>query len=199
MNSKDFEIFYYKDIVKNEIPIYIHDFYEVCVFLSGNIKYRVNDLEYKLRHGDIILISPGEEHGPIFLDTKNTYERMVLWISKSYMEKISTIKSDLSLCFNKNSIYYCNYLHPNAPDCKYIISMLDQLVDEYYRDDYASDIYATSILGLMLAKFNRMSMNQVGCIFNGVGNGFLISYIVDYINKHYNEKITLDYLKKYFL
>ncbi|MCH1960101.1 AraC family transcriptional regulator [Romboutsia hominis] len=198
MDSEDFEIFYYKNIVKNEIPIHVHDFYEVCVFLSGNIKYKVNDLEYKLRYGDVILIPPDEEHGPIFLDTKSTYERIVLWISKSYMEKISTMKSDLSLCFNKNSIYYCNYLHPNAPDCKYIISMLDQFIDEHYRDDYASDIYSTSILGLMLAKFNRMSMNQVDCISNGVGNGFLMSYIVDYINKHYNEKITLDYLEKYF-
>ena len=82
------------------------------------------------------------------------------------MEKIWTMKSDLSLCFNKNSIYYCNYFtYKGYHNCKYIISMLDQFIDKHYRDDYASDIYSTSILGLMLAKFNRMSMNQVDCIY----------------------------------
>ena len=42
-------------------------FMKSCVCFSGNIEYKVNDLEYKLRYGDVILIPPDEEHGPIFL------------------------------------------------------------------------------------------------------------------------------------
>lgn len=71
-----------------------HDFYEIYFFLSGKVSYRVENRTYPLQPGDILLISPLELHQPIIAKEKRSYERIVLWVSKSCIDRLSRPRRD---------------------------------------------------------------------------------------------------------
>ena len=83
MNNREFEVFHYKDVRPEGIMLHNHDFYEVYLFLDGAVEYQIENTIYPLVRGDMLLVSPMELHRPI--SHKGEYERIVLWISRTYM------------------------------------------------------------------------------------------------------------------
>ena len=84
MSSNKFEIFHYSDAKFEGVPVHQHDFYEVYFFISGNVEYNVEGNSYNLKSGDMLLINPLELHQPRIAPDQNDYERIVLWINKTY-------------------------------------------------------------------------------------------------------------------
>ena len=68
MYSKDFEIYYYNDQPLNAVNAHTHDYYEFYFFLEGNVTIYVEGKPHPIKAGDFLLIPPGVEHYPVFLD-----------------------------------------------------------------------------------------------------------------------------------
>ena len=62
MLRPDFEIFHSRDTTLEAVDLHHHDFYEIYLFLSGQVEYRVEGSVYQLNPGDLLLISPLELH-----------------------------------------------------------------------------------------------------------------------------------------
>ena len=62
MSNPLFEFHHLYDESPHNIDFHKHTFYELFFFLSGDVNYIIEDRHYKLRQGDILLISKSDMH-----------------------------------------------------------------------------------------------------------------------------------------
>ena len=62
MIAGDFEVYRYRSTYMNEVALHHHDFYEIYLLLRGQVSYTVENHLYRMRPGDIMLVSPLELH-----------------------------------------------------------------------------------------------------------------------------------------
>lgn len=77
------DISYTKDVVQ----LHSHTFYEVLYCSSGNLQYLLGADRYRLHRGDVVVVPPGVSHRPLFLEQLvEPYARYVIWISPEFMD-----------------------------------------------------------------------------------------------------------------
>ena len=140
MLKNTFEVFRYRDSIPESVAVHHHDFYEIYFFLSGEVEYRVEGKTYLLTPGDLLLINPRELHQPI-VKPDCIYERIVLWIDKSYIESFGDGENSLTRCFDIHSPTHTNILRPTGIQRNNITELLESLINESYGDDYANELF----------------------------------------------------------
>ncbi len=200
MRRTDFEIFHNKDMHLDSVGLHHHDFYEVYFFLGGKAEYRVEGRLYRLRPGDVLLLSPMELHQVTVQAGRVPYERIVLWISRSFLASLGSGEDSLSRCFDNALSGHTNLL--KRSDGVQLQPLFEQLLEERSQSLYAGEACARGYLLQLLVQLNRLALNsrqQAG------ENSPLVSRAVAHINSHYAEEITLDelaaqlHVSKYYL
>ena len=97
MIEPDYEVYRYRSTYMNEVELHHHDFYEVYLLLRGRIEYIVENKIYRMRPGDWMLCSPLELHQARIDTDADAYERIVLWIARPYLDRLSTPRTSLTL------------------------------------------------------------------------------------------------------
>ncbi len=194
MKCNTYEIFHYNEPMANEIKVHNHDFYEVFFLLDGDIFYWMEGEVYHLRKGDILFIDPITLHRPIISADTPLYERIVLWIDKSYLDSISADKIKLSDCFDPKSSYL---LHPNSSQRAELTEKFGNLVREYYSDEYGASLYANGLFLQIMVELNRMRKTAYPPQTTA-DTSPLVSKVVEYIGEHFNEELSLDRLAEKF-
>lgn len=198
MQRKTYEIFRYKDADMREVALHHHDFYEIYFFLAGNVQYNVESRSYQLKAGDVLLINPLELHQPIFGKEHRSYERIVLWINKNFLESISPSGEDLAACFHTNVPGHTNLLRPESAMRQMLIYELEQLMLETASQEYCSEYCAMSYLVQVLIQLNRQAKQQNKEAEAKVASDSVVYMVLNYINTHYSEDLTLDFLANQF-
>ncbi|NLK17126.1 MAG: AraC family transcriptional regulator [Clostridiales bacterium] len=57
-------------------PRHLHDFYEIYLFLNGDVKYVIEDKSFEMRPSRLLLIKPYTYHFPLFMGGSEYYERI---------------------------------------------------------------------------------------------------------------------------
>lgn len=197
MLSEDFEIFHYRDSYLKDVALHHHDFYEVYLFVSGDVSYTIESRSYQLLPGDILLISPKELHQP-FINQNKAYERIVLWISCDYLERMSTAKSDLTRCFDADLIDRTNLLRMDEQNQKTLKTSMLNLFSMGRSDAEYSDILSRALLVQLIVELNRLYAENTARYEIKNDFGGVMSDIVQYINDHHTGNITLDFLSQEF-
>lgn len=205
MSKNDFEIFHYKDAKFSGVPVHQHDFYEIYFFINGSVEYSVEGKIYEMKKGDLLLINPLELHQPRISETQNDYERIVLWINKDFLFSLSSNDSSLTRCFDSTVPDHTNLLRLSFSAQELLKTMLTELIREQNNNDYASDLASKAILLRILVELNRLSLAYGEK--HDTENAFspLILSVLDYINHHYCEKMSLSaiadefFVSKYYL
>lgn len=197
MHRPEFEVFHYQDPKPADVEIHHHDFYEVYFFLGGKIDYRVEGRIYHLEPGDLLLINPTELHQPITKEDSHPYERIVLWINKTYLESFSTPDADLTRCFDTASPTHTNLLRCTASQRSNVVVRLGELVRESYDTDFGSNLCAHSILIQFMVELNRLAL-RASARQEQEESSPLVSQVLSYIGDHYNEDLSLDNLSQRF-
>ncbi len=198
MRRSDYEIFHYRDESLSDVEVHHHDFFEIYLFLSGQVEYRVEGQLYHPQVGDLILINPMELHQPILHPGKQPYERMVLWISKAYLERFGGETESLSRCFDTSLPTHSNLVHPTASQREQLQSLLEALARERSGEDYASSLCAEGILIQFLVLVNRLALRAPQETPAPEETPALISQVLSYINDHYREELSLELLAQRF-
>ena len=196
MKDKRFEVFHYRDKKLDSVGIHHHDFFEVYFFLSGRVSFKVEGRNYHLEPGDLLLINPQELHQPD-IGADALYERIVLWIDRSYLANLcSAAGVDLSACFNNDIPGHTNLLRPSKLRRAALSQLLDRLAREYYSDELGSFAYAQGLLTQLMVELNRLARasNRV----EKREEPDLITQVLAYIGAHYQETITLESLAAEF-
>ena len=205
MSDSKFEVFHYRDAKFEGVPVHQHDFYEVYFFIGGSVEYSVEGRTYELKSGDLLLINPLELHQPRIAPDQQDYERIVLWINKNYLSELCFNKTSLTRCFDSSIPDHTNLLRPTKIQQTYISAMLTELINESKNDSYAVEIASEAILLRFLVELNRLTISSESAEKKEEGSSSIIPDVLEYINNHYCEKLTLNsianefFVSKYYL
>ena len=193
MRSDTFEIFHYKEPRPDVVEVHHHDFYEVYFLVGGKVEYWVEGRILRPQAGDLLLINPMELHRPIVDPESPTYERIVLWINKAYLESL-TEDGQLSRCFDPS---LPNLIRPTAAERTNLTAWLSNLVRETYSRDFCSEYSAFGIFLQLMVNLNRIALHtQPQQEETAVSD--LVDQVLHYIGRHINETLTLDSIAERF-
>lgn len=198
MRTNTFEVFHYKDTHMTEVALHHHDFYEVYFFLSGNVSYNIESRSYLLTSGDVLLMAPNELHQPIFSPEQQNYERIVLWINKSFLEQFDMVGNPVSRCFDTESPTHINLIRPDGNSRELLYYLMMQLLSESHSGAYASELYSTACLAQILVTLNRLSQTADTTHEAKTNTDSVIYRVLAHINEHFHEDISLDDLANRF-
>ena len=196
MLKSDYEIFHYSNTDLDSISLHHHDFYECYLFISGDVTYLIEGKTYYLEPGDIILINSKELHQAVINGKEPVYERIVLWISKAFLEKLSTEETGLSLCFegsNRRNVIRGDIELKNS--IKTLLSKL--LCLEYYKGIGKELLYKAYITEIIVY-LNNLTFNEMMHSDTDLKKGNLIDSMIAYISNHLEEDISIDKLSEHF-
>lgn len=192
MNSDTFEVFHYLDLESRHLDAHFHDFYEVFYFIGGDVDYWIDGSLYPLKPGDILLIRPTELHKPVPRDVASAnYERIVLWLEKSYLENLED--GIFTACFDIAA--NTKILRPSHGLRGQLTPLFEQLVREFYADAFGSKSYTRGVLLQLLTVINRIALTGQA---TGGSTPTFVTDILTYINTHYGEPLSLDALASHF-
>lgn len=189
MRGNTYEVFHYNDFKSRHLEAHYHDFYEIYIFLDGEMDYWIDGTLYHLSPGDLLFINPTELHRPIPRSDDNTYERMVLWLNRAYLSGIEN--GLLEECFKSNR----RLLRPDPMTRSAIHTLTNRLVEESYSKDFASECCAYGLLLQLLCIINRTALNNSPDV---QVTPTLISKVLLYIGANFHEHLTLDMLASHF-
>ncbi len=195
MLSRDYEIFHYSNTNLTGVSLHHHDFYECYLFLSGDVTYLIEGKSYQLTPGDIVLVNSKELH-QAYINSKNSaYERIVLWINPSFLRELSTEKTDLCQCFE--SPHRKNVLRVDYEWQQNIRILLNKLILlERYQGLGQELLYKAYITELMVYINNQTFEENVRLDVEAKKSNMTL-HILEYINSHIDEDITIDDLAEY--
>jgi YesN/AraC family two-component response regulator len=204
MLRQNLEIFYYEDTNLHPVSSHRHEHYEVYFFLSGPVNCLIDDKNYPLAPGDICLIPPGIYHRPAFRNEKETYRRIVLWISADYLNQLKRTHSQIDYCFqlalNKKQYHFRN----DSGTAQILFGKLFDLLEEYHSAGAFHEQLLACYTGAFLLQLNRI-VSEYSSPSAYRKPKALFSQICDYIHSHLEEDLSLDvlaenfYVSKYYI
>lgn len=197
MKSKDFEVFFYKDMDLDHIVDHSHPYYEVYFFLNGDVTYVVDGNQYPLLYGDYLLIPPGTRHHPVFHSSGTTYQRFVLWISKEYYKTICSWSDDFAYSFQYTKEKRQFHYRTDFITFQSIQGRLLDLLEELHGTNAFHQLNAQLMIHSFLLHLNRITYNMLHEVPAVYGNVLYLN-ICDYINNHLEEDLSLDQLAAFF-
>lgn len=196
MLTSDYEIFHYSNTDLESISLHHHDFYEIYLFISGGVTYQIEGKAYLLEPGDIVLINSRELHQAVINSREPVYERIVLWINRAFLKSLSDEKTDLSLCFEGTNRK--NVIRGDIELKKSIKILLGKLLNLQYYKGVGNDLLYKAYITEIMVYLNNLILNENTQLDTGIRNSNLIDSMIDYINNHLEEDITIDKLSEHF-
>ena len=163
------------------------------------MSYNVEGTDYPLQRGDILLINPMELHRPRVLAGCEPYERYVLWLNPGYLGRMSTPETSLTRCFDSSRPGHTNLLRLSPPQWLRALTLMKGLVQESYGACYGGDVAAAGLLLQFMVEINRLALERRPDEEPGGASGAVVK-VLEYINGHYDEELSLDKLAgKFFI
>ncbi len=202
--NDDFRIFHNIDEQKKVFDYHYHDFNKIMIFLKGNINYSIEGRNYLLKPYDIVLVNAGEIHKPSVLDD-STYERIIIYVSPQFINIYKDKDYDLNYCFERAKKEHSNVLRIHSMDKSKLYQVCLELEHSIHNNDFANELYQKILFLEFMIQLNRTAIsNRIHYRGSDMANTKLLQ-ILDYINEHLAEDITIDklsaefYLNRYYL
>ena len=197
--ENDFRIFHLVDRQRKEFNFHYHDFNKIIIFLSGNINYTIEGKNYVLEPYDIVLVNAGEIHRPSVLDN-SPYERIIIYVSTQFLNNYKEKDYDLNYCFNRAKEEHSNVLRIHSLDKSKLFQVCQELEHSFSDNAFARELYQKILFLEFMIQLNRTAIsNHINYLGAAKDNAKLLQ-IIDYINEHLSEEITIDILSaKFFL
>lgn len=198
MRGTDFEIQHKRDTYLQHVELHHHDFYEVYYLVSGDVTYVIEGKLTRIMPGDLLLVSPRELHKVIIGSDQAPYERYVLWLRQPYVQSLSTPQTDLEAGLNPSLPGYSNLIRLSPEQQLVIRNLMESMFQEYDSQSYGSDRMRDALMTQILVQINRLAQLHADEPDPFVHSSPMVSNVVDYVNHHYREKLSLDILAEQF-
>ena len=187
----DFKMFHLSDQGLRTIEYHYHDFNKLIIFIKGNVTYCIEGKFHDLKPYDIILVNAGEIHKPIIHD-ESLYERIIIYISPSFLSEYKTESYDLSYCFHQAKMEQSNVLRINMAEKSKLYQVCKELEHSLHENEYASELYHNLLFLEFMIHLNRTALaNNINYIVNNYSND-KVRQIIEYIHSHLKEDLTID-------
>lgn len=187
LRRRGYGIFRTRDHYPGERAAHHHDFYEVFLIWSGSLHYRVEDRSYHMTNGDILLIPPRNRHQPE--TEQGTCERAILWIDRDCFRRFPGFGFDPASCFESG---VCCLRFDDETTMR-IGELLERCMRECASEELGSNVMADTAMLQAAILINRLQQKSVQGERRS-RSGSLVNSVLEYINNHFSEELTLDSL-----
>lgn len=182
--------FNYSDVQNPDLNIHIHDTCEVLFCIEGGGKFLINDTVYTVEDGDVFVINQFEAH-KITSNPEKRFRRYIMQVHPEFLYSNSTDKTNLSQCFYTRGNNISNKITLSDAEMKKITNHIDNMRNKSeYGDDVLKNMAAIDILVSLNSAFSSGA-----CEEKASGSG-TIKTAIDYINKNFNNPISLEDIAK---
>ena len=196
-NKYETQDFYYHEsddiqLSKDDHVAHSHKHYEILQVVKGNITCIIDSKIYNMSDGDVCLIRPLDFH--IIKVHGDTYIRRVVEFTPQALMMIDSARDLLLHPFRSGRKKFNNYIPSNSLLQSNFNTIVNEIADE--SNNPTSDIQDVK-LGILLSKL-LLSLHPFsieGANTDDYKNN-VCHMIIDYINKHIGEKITLSDMEK---
>ena len=189
----DFRLFHLKDDKGTEMEFHYHEFCKLVLLVSGQGEYTVEDRHYALKTGDILLIGNGQIHRPEFVRGLE-YERIILYISPEFLEKLSSEGCDLKQLFDG---IHGHVLRLREHKYQKITELAKLLEKELNKDSYGKKIMVNSLLLQLLVKLGRYrDKGQIMLAEKPEVTDLRIARLLTFMENHLSEPLSVDDLSE---
>lgn len=198
MIHPEYELQYKRDFGLKDVALHHHDFYEIYYLISGDVTYTIDNRICRVMPGDILIIAPKELHQVYIRSDDSPYERFVLWANPEMIKQLSSAKCNLLQSLDPDNAGSVRQLRLQSADQKHILSLLKTLLQESHDNSFGAELQCRSLLTQLLVHINRLAVLEGDYYEAFSSSSHLISQVIDFINHHYNENLSLDNLAEQF-
>ncbi len=183
-----FGSFTYKTAKNDDFYLHEHSEYEIYMFLEGDSKYIVENKNYSLTSGDIIIIRKHEMHR-VFHNSPAKYSRFVLSVSPDFFKTCpeyekAFLKSDTGNKISSETVHSSG-----------IYDAISRLLKYAEESGSIHSPAACAVVTEILYLINRVSSFETPYFTNST-----LKEVIGYINNNFTGEITLDLLcDKFFI
>ena len=202
MLREDFEVFHFTGNNGVQIALHFHDFYECSLLLSGKLSYQIESSSFSEQPGDLLFISPNQLHRPLFVHGNEPYERIVFWLNRAFVEKLSCAETDLSACFYGGQ---SGAIRLGGAMLAQITRLFSELITSMRGEAFGREVLSRSIAESLLVYLNRIALGMSGQDRAEITISPLVQRVCRYLDEHLAEVVSLDalsydmFLSKYHL
>lgn len=195
---QDFRFFHITDQSDKTFDYHYHEFNKIIIFLSGNVTYLIEGKSYKLKPWDILLINNHDVHKPI-IDSSELYDRIILWVDSTFLQKFSTEHCDLTTCFKLADKKSFNLVRLELILQEKIQFVMESLESAFHSNEFGSGLLAQSLFLELLIYLNRIHLNN-SYIYdqNSLEYDDQIVDIINYIKENIGGDLSIDTIAKEF-
>ncbi len=187
-NDENYKIYDVDNLEKMYSKIHDHDFIEIFILLSGSVTYFIEQGSYELKDFDIIFVPTHTLHQLTITNKDVKYKRMVLWIKKQYLEKLSSLNTNLLeqfIAYTKNN----HYVIRNPEFTFRIKPYLEKVIKLEKEKSYGYDLLIENTFREMFIFANTFLEKEFDTIA-AKGNP-IIQRIIKYIEDNLSSELSL--------
>lgn len=194
--TSDFKMFHIRDTKKKEFDFHYHDFNKILIFIEGDVTYCIEGCSYQLMPYDIVFVKAGEVHRPMI--NSDIYERIIIYVSPDFIDSYTTKDYDLNRCFKKAQAESSKVLRMHSFHLSKLHDAMDALERSFQDSDYASSLHQQVLFLEFMIQLNRATLHDhIDYVSDNASNPKILS-ILDYINTHLSEDLSIDTLAEHF-
>ena len=184
---------------RDEENYHSHDFIEMAFILSGSGKYRIEDRCYDISEGDILILNPGQRHQSLCTVPGNPLTEFFVGFCdvrfpgfpENYLPLSQTAGDFGTLSAEDSPV-----LHTSGELRQKLFRLCTSMTAENDVSRSGRYVMLKSYLMQMLILLLREQSEPIrvksGCSFESVNKKYVVEQMVNYLEEHYAEKISLD-------
>ena len=192
---ENFRLFHLNTETQTKVDFHYHEFCKLLLLVSGRGGYVVDGQRYLLQPGDVVLVDSRSVHRPE-LESENPYERIIIYISPEFLQKMSTADCDLLDIFQMDAGHV---LRMKETERKKIFAMTAALEKELSGSDYGREIVSNAYLLRLMVEIGRQRRRtDVHNPHPVIPENPRVLEWMAYIDKHLTEDLDMDTLAERF-
>ena len=176
--------------------LHSHSYYEIiyCSYVV-DVEYLVGSDRYRLQKGDIIIIPPGISHRPLLPERLQApYRRVLIWVSQEYINQLRNAGLPMPEIPQRPLL-----LRTVGTKWEYLGDLFHWGVDEAEKKDPGWEMVVYGNTAQIIAHLYRAFQDRTA-LPPIAEKPQLLDQVMDYIESHLAEKITLaDVAKQFFV
>lgn len=196
------DYYYEADHTTNPHPINVkshsHNYYEIYMYISGEVKIMLNNHIFKVQKGDVVIIPPYTIHSLIPVNYDSPYERMYLYITDTCLSSFQFNEFSLNkpiLDTTKHGVFH--FKIESDEDYERITFAINEIKHSKFKDYYGKEMMNRSYIMQLFTIINSYIVKESGKKYHNETSS-LISQVIEYLNENYKENITIDTLCERF-
>ena len=192
---ENFRLFHLRTAGGAKVDYHYHEFCKILMLVSGQGGYFVDGKRYLLNGGDIVLIGSRSVHKPE-LSEDAAYERIILYVSPEYLQKMSTEDCDLLSLFSGANGHVLRLKEHRR---KEMFSLAQKLEEDLNSSAFGSSILSQASLLRLLVELGRsMTDSSANLPRPTAPENRRVKEIMEYLEQNLSEPVDIDRLAEAF-